>query len=195
MDSQTIRMNEVAHRITLKPYRWLRPSFRYQMQLYDYETGIENLVPVETDMTSHIFSFDLSVQPCAKLLFLTSLSRQNMSVHTPAVSAASGRTPRFNADVTSWFFNANYLLNEKITLTEGFEFSIADNFDDFTSEGLPQGTDYHEIGLTSGVRWQITEHMAVEPKYGLYLYRTNSLTDTGNYTAHILWLRTVFNWD
>lgn len=194
IDSLNISMNEIAHRITLKPSSWLRSSFRYQMQLYDYRTGVENEGIVETDMNSHIYSFDISLEPYKKLLFLTSLSRQALWAGTPASSSAATQVPRFNADVTSWFFNTNYFVTDKVTLTQGLEFSTANNFDDFTAIGLPLGVEYHEVGLTAGIKWQIAEHIAIEPKYGFYLYRTSSLAETGNYTAHILWLRTILNW-
>ncbi len=194
IDSMNIAMNELSQRITLKPFSWLRTSFRYQLQATDYVTRVEDQTEVETDMTSHIYSFDVSVQPVQRLLIVTGLTRQNAWVSTPAVSSTAFPVPRFDSDVTTLFLNGNYAITNEVTASGTLDFSRASNFNDFTSTGLPLGTKYHDAGLLAKIHWQLSKNIALEPQYAFYLYRTSSLTDTGNYNAHIVWLRTIFNW-
>ncbi len=198
MDEQNIHTNEFTTRVSLRlPRRmkWIQPSFRYQFRDDDFFTRAENEGPVETDYSSHIYTYDVVVQPRPELLFTGSFSRQAAVVETPAnISTTAANTPGFHADVYSWLFSMEYVIRTNLVLFSSFLYSRADNFDDFTSTGLPLGVDNERVDLTVGLRYSVGKHITIEPKYGFYHFKANHDVETGDYNAHVLWLDFTLVW-
>ena len=189
IDEQNVHTDEFATRLTLRPCRWFRSSFRYQLRDDDYMTRAEAEAAVKTGMRSHIYTYDVVLQPISALVTTASFSRQNAATTTPARLASSANTPTFNADVNTWLLSADYTLPKPaVTLASTLQYSRAKNFNDFANTGLPLGVDSARLDLTSGVQWAVREDTSVGVEYAFYHYGADSNAEFGDYDAHALWL-------
>ena len=196
-DGQSVHTDEFSTRITFKPCRWFRPSFRYQLRADKYATRAENQQIVKTESLSNIYTFDVMMQPLRDLVTTATFSRQTASTTTPArlasLSPGGGlRTyniPRFNADVNTWLLGADYTFKPNITLNGTLQYSWADNFNDYANTGMPYGADFHKLDLSTGIKWSPTNmpDTSVGAEYGLYTYNPNENVEAGEYTAHMIW--------
>lgn len=194
-DALNIQTNEFTGKAALKPVKWMQPAFRYQFRIDDYLPRIENEPAVESNFVSNIFTFDVMLQPTAKLMSLFSFSSQNASVDTPANdSPSAGNTPAFDADVHTWLFSLDYAFFEDLTFTSTLEYSWADNFNDFAATGLPMGVENRRLGLSAGWRWLVKKNMTVEPRYEYYYYKANPHAEFGNYHAHVFSVEFTLTW-
>ena len=181
-------------RMTFKPVRWLRPSVRYQFQMRDYRARVEDLANVTSRMDSHIFNFDVSIQPLQNLLVMTGLSPQYAWIETPSRFIGNGGSPRFQANVLTWMLNLNYDVSESVSLTSGFDCAVASNFNDNSAGGLPLGAAYHQMDFSAGVHWKITKQIGLQLDYAFYRYAANAQVDSGDYHANLVTLKTKFEW-
>lgn len=188
IDEQNVHTNEFATRATLRPCRWFRSSFRYQLREDDYFTRVEAEPVVETGARSHIYTLDVSLQPWRELTTTASFSRQNAATTTPARLASSANTPTFNADVSTWLLSTDYTPKPNVTLTNTLLYSRADNFNDFAGAGLPLGADFYRWDVTTGLKWALTEQTSIGADYAFYTYNPNENVESGEYHAHLLWL-------
>jgi hypothetical protein len=195
IDSLKLYGNEITSRIMWKPWKWLQTGFRYQYLDNTYKSRAQAQVPQESLLLSHVFTYDVFLQPLQDILMNLSFSRQNLKVSTPAGSASSTQIPGFIADVNTWLFSTSYTPTEKISLITTFLYSLADNFDDFTATGLPYGVDNKRYDATVELRWSPKDNLTVAPHYAYYNYNTNlTSAEFGDYSAHVTWLDVSMNW-
>lgn len=196
IDMQNVHTNEFVTRVTLRPCRWFRSSVRYQFRDDDYSTRFEAQDTVKAGTTSHIYTYDVTLQPLRELTTTTSFSRQTAATTTPAALASvnpGGGLPRyniptFNADVNTWLLSADYTPVPRVTLMGSLLYSLADNFDDFADRGLPYGADFRRLDLTAGVKWSVSDGTSIGTEYALYRYNPHENVESGDYTAHVIWL-------
>ncbi len=194
-DGQFKDVSEVMARMSLKAFRWAQPSFRYQLQDVKYATRIEGQPIIKTTAVSHIYTFDVTSQPLDELLLTGSFSRQTSATRTPAALSATANTPTFNADVDSWLFSASYSFSKNVSANSTVVYSLADNFDDFTNNGLPLGVDDQRLELETGLTWTVNKYLTVEPKYAYYRFQANTHADAGgDYDAHLLSFEATVAW-
>ncbi len=196
IDVQKIYSNEFNTKLTYKPLRWLQSSFRYQYLDNKYDTRVQSQDTQKALMLSHIFTYDVYLQPKDQFLLNASFSNQDMKTSTPAGSiAGTTQTPGFNSNVSSWLLSGSYLPKENLTFTNTMVYSVANNFDDFSSSGLALGEDFNKMDLTLGMNWKPKENINVEPHYSYNVYNTDTTSaDYGDYTAHVIWLDLSFDW-
>lgn len=194
MDAINITSQEFATRFTFKPKRWIKPSVRYQLQRRGYDTRVEDLSNVETTMNSHIFTFDLTLQPRHNLLITTGVSPQYAWIVTPARENNINNTPRYQANIFTWLLNLNYDFNEKLAFLGGFEYSNADNYVDYTNAGLPLGAAFNQMNVTAGLNWKLSQIVTLMLEYGFFRYNGDDRVDTSNYNANVVSLRTKLSW-
>ncbi len=189
-DGQTIHTDEFAGRLTLKPWRWLRPSFRYQFRNDKYATRVENEPIVKTGMLSHVFTYDLTLQPRDDFLTTLSFSRQTLIVVTPAnLGNGTYNIPTGHSNVDTWLISTDYMPTPTVTLTNSMLYSRAPNFNsDLITIGIPLGADNERLDLTTGVKWAARENLTLGAGYGFYHYRANGNAEFGNYNANMIWL-------
>jgi len=189
-DGQNIGTEEFEGRATLKPCRWFRTSFRYQLRGDKYATRTnagDNIV--KTGMLSNIYTYDVTVQPLRELSSTISFSRQTAATWTPArFSPTTSQIPTYNANVNTALLSTDYVPKENITVTNTLQYSRAKNFNDFTGIGMPYGTDFTQLDFTTGVTWSLAPTLSLGTEYGFYSYVPTSLTDIdGGYHAHVIW--------
>lgn len=195
MDGQDSQTDEFLTRVGLKLTKYFQPGFRYIYRDTDYFTRAEAQGTVRSGSNSHNFIFDIMSQIRPDLLATTSFSHQTANVVTPAESDFTvARLPRFNSDVNTWLLAVNYAPRKNFSFNNAFHYSVARNFDDFSSFGLPLGADYEIVDVETGIAWNPCEKLTVEPKYGLYTYIPNPNAEFGEYTAHALTLELKLAW-
>jgi hypothetical protein len=189
IDEQNVHTNEFTTRVTIKPCRWFRSSLRYQFRDDEFSTRFEAQDTSKADMRSHIYTYDVTVQPVEALIATASFSRQTAATSTPAkLNSTTSNTPTFNADVNTWMLSADYTPLPAVTFTNSLLFSEAENFNDFTSTGMPFGADFDRLDLATGVTWAFTDGASIKTTYELYSYLPSSQVEIGGYHAHVFWL-------
>ncbi|GEM_PF-781753 len=194
IDAQNVHTHEFMMRAALRPFFWLQPAFRYQFRGDDYLTRAENQPQVEADMNSHIYTFDLTTQPVRNLMTNISFSRQTARTVTPAVRAVTGTTPAFNANVNTWLLGTEYYLPHEVIFTGSLEYSRADNFNDFTSIGLPLGVDNESVDLDVGFKIPLYKSVSLHPSYRFYYFKANQNAEGGDYNAHVVSMDVSVTW-
>jgi hypothetical protein len=80
-------------------------------------------------------------------------------------------------------------------LTEAFTYSWSDNFDNFSSIGLPLGVSEHTYNIELGMPIRPkNSDVSLEPHYGYYNHNSKSMSGFDNYSAHVVWLDCNVKW-
>lgn len=196
IDAMGIKGSEIASRITWKPLKWINPSFRYQFFNNKYITRIENDInETEADQVSHVFTYDLYIQPTDQLLFDFAYSKNDNKISTLAAGGSgSPQIPGFISNSDSWMASASYTPKENLSFTQVFTYSNATNYDNFSSIGLPYGADFDKYDITLEADWKPKEDLSVKPHYAYFFYEPGSSYDNGGYRAHVMWLDVTVKW-
>lgn len=189
IDAQNVHTDEFAGKLTLRPVRWLRTGLRYQFRDDDFDTRVESQQAVKTGMRSHIYTYDVTVQPWRELSTTVAYSTQFANVTTPAANPSAGTPiPAFNANVGSWLVSADYAPSRwPVTLTGALQYARADNFNDVADIGLPLGSDFAKIDAMSRVAWAVREGTSLGVEYDFYAYNGNNNLEHDDYRAHAVW--------
>lgn len=187
-DEQNVHTNEFTMRTTLKPCQWFRSSFRYQFRDDNYSSRFEAQDTVKTGTQSHIYTYDVMLQPLDNLSTTTSFSRQTALTTTPARLASSANIPAFHADVNTWLLSADYTPTAAVALNGALQVSRAKNFNDYTSTGIPYGADFTRVDVSTGLTWAVAPDTTVGTEYAYYSYLPSALAELGGYHANVLWL-------
>lgn len=193
-DGQGIQTEEFMLRTTLRPSKWLRSSLRYQLRTDKYATRVETEPIVKTASRSHIYTYDVSLQPHRDVSATASFSRQNAWVTTPAryfqtipFVNNSSNIPTFKADVNTWLLGLDYTPPAPVSFNTTLLYSWADNFNDFSEVGQPFGAEFDRLDLTTGMKWQVRDGTTVGTEYAFYHYNPNDNVEPGDYNAHVIW--------
>lgn len=196
LDAMKILGNEYSNRFNWKISSALQTSFRYQYVNNFYISRVQALNADEKSrMNSHVFTYDVNFQPLDKLFLNLGFSQQLAQTRTPAAGASAVALPWFNADVSTVLSSASYAANEDLSYTGTFSYSWSDNFNDFSSTGLPLGISntYYNLDLSSKYAPK-NQSYSIEPHYAYYNYQSDDNSDLSNYSAHVAWLDFNFNW-
>lgn len=207
-----LRMNgeEASSTLDWKPYHWLRNSFRYQFSNSRYfprdtayGSGIGQIDASENHMLSSVFTYEATLQPVEPLLLVLSYSHVESYIKTFAGSSSSLQIPTFNSGDNSWLLSASYAPKENVIWTNSVMYTLADNYQSFPfivtngathTTGLPLGSSFKQLTLTTGVQWTIHKWLTVGPTYEYASYRDNPLVGAGTYSANIFTLDVKFDW-
>ena len=195
-DTMNITGDEISARLTFIPIDQVQTGIRYQLVDTKYLTKVQDLFDHQKSRTlAHIFTYDVIFQPTEQLFLNWSLSRQIAKTATPAASQSSARVPGFNSGFTSILTSASYAINDIISLTEAFTYSWSDNFDNFSSIGLPLGVSEHTYNIELGMPIRPkNSDVSLEPHYGYYNHNSKSMSGFDNYSAHVVWLDCNVKW-
>ena len=193
-DSLNVNGDEASIKMTLKPYQWLEPSFRYQYIVNKYIARVENQDSQVSRVLWNVFSYDVNWIPSDKFLVTTSYSMQNISTTTPASSYTTTPQPGFDSNVSTWMVSASYSPRQNLNIINSFLYSKAGKFNDFSDTGMPFGIDSDRYDYTLGVRWEPRKDWKVEPHYSYYEYDPHLSIEKEGYKAHVLWLDLDVDW-
>jgi len=195
--------------LTWKPYHWLQNSLKYQFSDNVYNPqqatasfgGTSSPVPAngqypvsENHMLTSQFTYDITVEPIDPVLLMISYSHVENYIRTLQASEPGvDYIPPFNSGDNSWLFSGSYTPIENVTWTSSACYTLSNNYVDYSS-GIPMGTNFKMLNLTTGLDWTYHKWLKIGPKYEHASYRDSSLTGDGNYSANIFMLDAKFSW-
>ncbi|MCR4336992.1 MAG: hypothetical protein NUV91_04215 [Candidatus Omnitrophica bacterium] len=195
IDSMRLNSDELATKFTLKLTQWFQTGFRYQHTRNLYILRVENQDSALSRMKSHTFTYDILFQPIESVLTNLSFSRQTFSATTPAASKSTVKIPGFNADVNSWILSNSYAPFQELTFSNVFYYSFADNFNDYTSSGLPLAVSNAHYTVDFNANWAPkNKKWSIEPHYTYYNYQGTSVSEFGDYSASAVWFTFKYDW-
>ncbi|MBP9855161.1 MAG: hypothetical protein KBD53_09885 [Candidatus Omnitrophica bacterium] len=195
IEEMKINGSDASTRISWKMLKWFETGFRYQLLRNKYFTRIDsNPQKVESRYFSHRYTYDVNLQPIETLLLTMSYSFEDGKTSTPAASGTSARIPGFNSDSRSVLLSASYAAMEKLNINGSCNYILSNNFNDFTSSGLPYALDFTMYDTSLGMEWEWKKDVTIIPRYSYYNYDSNPLVDLGDYSSHVIWLETKVNW-
>ena len=187
-DEMTTDAIEAETRTTFRPCNWFRPSFRYIVRDIDTHTRTEGLAGLqESGILGNTYVLDVTMIPHSQISTFGSFTREELALKTPAAAyTASGiPLPGFNSDVDTWLLGVDYAPKDNVSVTSTTSVSIADNFDDFTSIGMPMEASFTRVGFTLGVKWLFRKDITIEPRYEFYHYGPSKYYDHSSYNAYL----------
>jgi len=196
-----IDVNEIASRATWKPFKWLENSLRYKTAEKKYHTQAVGQDWEKSQGSERNYVYDITLIPTDALMFNLSYSRQDLKTSTPGsafpdIGTTSVGIPVFTANVYSWMFSTGYAPLDNFSIFNTVEFSRAKNanYSYATASSFRYGVDDEWWDMTYGLRWVPKKDITVEPHYAYYSFRANQSVETGNYSAHAMWLDVKYNW-
>lgn len=195
VDSLQITGDELTTKLTWKPLKWLQNSVRYQFAGKKYKTRVQGLSDtMESRFRSHTFTYDIFVQLLDELFVNGSYTYQDANTSTPAASSTNvAMLPGFNADLQSILLSTSYVPTDEWSITAAVAKTFTDNFNDYTSSALPlaSSNDFYTAEVSAQYKPK-NKDWSLEPHYAYYHYDSTSVSEFGNYIAHVAWVD--FNW-
>lgn len=200
LDELKINGIEESSTLTWRPYHWLQNSLKYQFYDTDYMpreaaegSGVGQYPISKNHMLTSQFTYEITVQPVDPLLLMISYSHVENYVRTLEASQGAASIPTFNSGDNSWLFSASYTPIENLTWTNSVCYTLSNNYVDF-STGIPLGSSFKELTLTTGFDWTYHHWLKLGPSYEYASYKDNSLSAAGNYSANIFKFNVRFDW-
>jgi hypothetical protein len=188
-----------SSRVSWKPVKWLENSFRAKMGGTVYHTSADFETIRKTNVNERSFVYDVVVMPAEQWMFDLSATLQQFNTNT--LVSDLGITPVYTANVYSWMVSTSYAPTEKFTIFNTLGYSKAYNKHDYQqtdingaaiatvlNRGLAMGANDEWYDAEFGVNMELKKDLTVAPHYAYYGYRANDSVETGNYSAHIVWV-------
>ena len=195
--------DELASKISWKPFTWLENSAKYKVANHVYHTNAQTEDWEKAQMSERDYIYDLTLIPTDSLMFNLSYSVQDLKASTResqitdnGIYSGNVGIPVFTANVYTWMFSTSYAPKENLSFFNTLEFSRAKNVNDSNSvySNVRYGADDQWWDSTIGIRWSPKKDITVEPHYAYYSFTANQSIETGNYSAHVMWLDVKYNW-
>ncbi len=197
--------DEWSNKVTWKATKWLQNSFRLQLlnTVYRIQSTPQYVTRtdwIESNATSRIYSYDVSLQPRDEWMFNVGASLNQSKISTPASQTAvsGGGIPVSTSNVFGLLFSTSYTPKENLSLYSSAQYLRSDNFDAQNYDGMPYGLNNEHYDVTVGMKWTPKDSISLEPRYAYYSYRANPdgdlSMDYGSYSAHVVWLDTKLTW-
>ena len=150
---------------------------------------------MQSSTNSHIFTYNVSTQPLDKLLLNIAFSKQLNNTKTPTGSNAVQPIPGFNADVDNALVSSSYFPTENLSITNIFSMTWSRNFNNRLPGYVPYGVSNTSKSGSVGIKWSPKDKdYSIEPHYSYYSYNGNSVSEIGDYSAHVAWLDVKMDW-
>jgi mono/diheme cytochrome c family protein len=184
-----IDTHEIEARLTIRPVRWLKTTFTYQVVDTDFDSetkrGTTNAVP---GGTLDAGAFNANVYGLN--LILTPFSRWNFSGtfnYYDSRSASSHNDVRsvqpYRGGIYSLLATATYMLSTNTDVTASYNFSRADYAQNNFREGLPLGIEYDWHVVQAGIARRF-RRASLNLQYAFYQYAEPTSGGFNDYTAH-----------
>lgn len=182
-DSMNVNTISLSNRATIPIFSWLQPSLRHEMLNSDYFTAAQGFSDVESNYFVNIYTVDLMLRPLKNLYVMGFYSKQNSIGKTPTITLFQNS---FASDIDTWSANCTYSPLPYLAIKPEFTYSIAKNYNDFVSTGLPLGSAFERLGWKLGIKWSPNKTISIEPRYVFYRYLPNAHAEAGDYTVNAI---------
>lgn len=186
---QDLKTDEVMAKVSFQPLPRIRTSLQYQLVAMDIDTDEDTVDPADssiqtTNYDANIYTASVTATPFAGLFLTGLVSFQDVRLTT--IDGAGGPIVTYNGDVLSLGGTAGVALDARTSLNVQYTYSVTDNFEDFSSDGLPLGVENQRHAVLANLTRRITDNLSLRLRYGFYSYDDDASDGSDNYTAHML---------
>lgn len=188
IDTLELTSNSPIVKLNYKPFRWIAGSLGYI-----YEQGVHRIrtrAGSSTEVTKFIidtYSSELTLTP-ADYFYCSLFYEKRNDLTTTRANGAGGSTmqlPDYKANVDILGLDTSYAINKNTALTGGYSMYFTDNFNDYSTTGLPLGLNNISQKLSFGVKNTINKDCSLELKYNFLNYEEDSNNHIDDYEAHL----------
>lgn len=184
---QDFATDEVMAKVSFRPMPGLRTSLQYQFVTMDIDTD-EDTDPETSIKTSdydaHIYTASVTAMPRSGLFLTGLVSYQDVELKT--VNLEDAPVANYEGDVLSLAVSAGLALDARTNLNLQYSYTLAENFEDFSDEGLPLGVENQRHAVVANLGRQLTDNLSLRLRYGFYSYDDEASDGSDNYTAHLI---------
>jgi hypothetical protein len=184
---QDIKTHEVMAKVSFRPVPTVRTSLQYQLVAMDIQTNEDTdpLTDVQTtNYDANIYTASVTATPLAGLFVTGLVSYQDVELKT--VDLADAPVGNYDGDVLTLAASAGMALDQRTNLNVQYSYSMTDNFEDISADGLPLGVENQRHLVLANLNRQISDNLSVKLRYGFYYYDDEASDGEDNYTAHMV---------
>ena len=189
---QEITTDEVTAKITTHPSSHLNLSFKYQLISRDFDTKHDSVPSTGTpegslqsgNYDANIYSLSATMAPVTRLYITGVFSFHD--TRTIAFENGADSITTYHGDVYSLLGSVGYAIDNKTDVSIQYSFSLADNFEDNSSAGLPYGLDNERHESIVTFSQDLTENLTFRLRYGYFYYNEISNGGVDDYQAHLV---------
>ena len=184
---QDIKSDEVMVKLSFAPVTRIRTSLKYQFRSTDIDTDEDTDPPTSKhscNYDANIYTASITATPVASLFVTGLVSYQDVRLKT--IGGDTGSIVDYIGDVLSLAANAGWAIDPLTSLELQYVYSLAENFEDISSDGLPLGIESQRHAVLANLTRRITDNLSVKLRYGFYNYDDNASDGSDNYSAHLI---------
>ncbi|HKQ40413.1 MAG TPA: hypothetical protein VJ063_20245, partial [Verrucomicrobiae bacterium] len=193
-----IDTEEIEARVSLRPLRWLKTTFTYQLVDTDFDSNTDPAAGATPGGWVHAGKFNADVYGVN--LILTPFSRWYFSGTFNFYDSRSGSEHNdvrsiaaYRGEIYSVLASASYALSTNTDLTASYSFSRADYGQNNFGAGLPLGIDYDWHAVQGGIARRF-RRATVNLQYAFYQYMEPTSGGFNDYTAHGVFTTLNLHW-
>ncbi|MDP3786056.1 MAG: hypothetical protein Q8R05_00650 [Candidatus Omnitrophota bacterium] len=187
IDEQQFQGDNLTTKVDIKPYKWIHGLFKYVLKNSNIYTRPENQDKSKTVNDTSTYLGSVTLIPTQNFYLTGMFSIQDSFTDTVAAQLVSEAViPRYEAGVNTAMGSATYIINSKASLGAQYQWVRSNNFNDFSSWGMPYGIDntWHRLWLT--FKYDVKEDLSTEIIYGFTDYNEESNNGIDDYRANII---------
>lgn len=177
--------DEVMFKVSFQPFLRIRTSLQYQLITTDIDTDEDTVPPSSVHSANYddnIYTASITAMPLASLFLTGLVSYQDVRLKT--IDGGIGSVVSYDGDVLSLTTSTGWAIDPQTSLDAQYVYSLAENFEDISSAGLPLGVDNQRHAFMVNLSRQINKFLSVRLRYGFYNYDDDGSDGADNYTAH-----------
>ncbi|MBN1848136.1 MAG: hypothetical protein JW932_06075 [Deltaproteobacteria bacterium] len=183
---QTINKDDVSVRWTLRPASMLQWSLSYRFLTVEMETrsdtGASGSI-LSGAYEANVYSTGFTLTPHSKIYFTG-----RFSYHDAETTSFQNNIPSvltFKGDVFEMLLTSGFAVNRHTNLNVEYLFSRSENFENYSSDGLPFGLNNKRNGVLASLSRSIGEKIVIGLRYAYYRYDEENIREVDNYEAHL----------
>lgn len=183
---QDLETDEVMVKLSFQPLARIRTSLQYQLVATDIDTDEDTDPPSSLRSANYdasIYTASITATPFSSLFLTGLVSYQEVRLET--VDSA-GPIDTYNGDVLSLSASAGWAIDSRTKLDAEYIYSLAENFEDFSAEGLPLGVENQRHAVIANLSRRVTDNLSVRLRYGFYKYDDDASDGSDDYKAHLV---------
>ena len=186
LDAQRFDGDNLTAKVDIKPYKWIRGMFKYQLRNYDILTTPSGLNKAKVTHITNTYLGSVTLIPTQNFYLTGMFSRQDSFTDTPARLVDIAVVPRYEAGVNTAMGSATYIITPRASLEAQYQWVRANDFNDFSSFGMPYGISNVSNRLWLTFKYDVKEDLSAEIIYGFTDYDEKSNKGIDNYQANII---------
>jgi len=173
--------------LTLRPATTVTLVSRYEYQLSTIHTRPDPIsgLPgtISSDMTSHIFSQNVSWCPWSRLFLQAGFNYVASEVETPAERFTQAILAAQN-NYWTLNFSSGFVVDDKTDFNVNYFYYRADDYQNNTPDGVPYGSGTQEHGVTATLVRRLSKQLRLTVRYGFFHSDDDLYGGHRNFDAH-----------